>query len=104
MIKTVVIIPTTDNNGRPFSRGRFSNFEGRLAGLAGGFTVQAGFEGVWQESGTIYRDRSVAYVAALDSWMQLPAWLDLVGWAAGHFAQLAMYIEVQGVPEIIRPT
>lgn len=58
--------------------------------------------GQWvDERGRVYRDRSRAYTISLSGWRQLPAWLELVAWVQSRFEQDAVYIEVNGAPEVL---
>jgi hypothetical protein len=68
----------------------------------GGFTRIPGVVGVWQSGEQVYRDRHHQYIVTLTTWVQLPAWLDVVSSACLTFRQEAMYIEVAGVPDIIK--
>lgn len=99
MIKTLLLVPVTDNNGAPFGEPEWLALESRLV-LFGGFSLRTGVEGAWEAGGRIYRDRSREYSVALLSWWLLPAWLEIVDWARDHFRQVALYIEVAGIPEI----
>lgn len=104
MIGAAILIPLAGNDGNPFTRRQVRLFEDRLAALSGGYTRRTGVTGVWHEDGQTFRDESREYLVALDSWLQLPAWLDLALWACGHFEQLAVFVEVAGIPEILRPS
>ena len=99
MIKTIVLIPVAGNDGTPFAESDWLNLEARLLPF-GGFSVRHGVEGVWQAQGRIFRDRSREYTVALPSWWALASWLAVVDWARSHFRQVALYIEVAGIPEI----
>ena len=101
VVKTVLLIPTRDNDGRPFPRSAWRELEQQLLALAGGFSRQDGFAGAWSDGSRVYRDVSRQYIVSLASWTQFPAWLDIVRWARDRFRQEAIYIEVAGVPEII---
>jgi hypothetical protein len=37
----------------------------------------------------------------LTSWREFPSWLNAVEWARDQFRQIALYIEVVGVSEIL---
>jgi hypothetical protein len=100
MIKTVVLIPLRDNEGRVFPRSLRRRLEDRLLQF-GGLSRTRNVVGIWRSGSTTYRDANYQYTVSLRSWLQLPAWLDVVLWAREQFRQEAMYIEVAGVPEII---
>ena len=99
MIKTLVVIPRRDNQGRPYPWPVWQELHDRLT-LLGGYT-RAPSEGEWVAQGQRYRDRSYSYTVSLDSIKQLPAWLDIVRWAQQAFSQEAMYVEVAGQPEVV---
>lgn len=67
----------------------------------GGFSRLASVRGTWAFEGRTYRDTSRQYIVALNSWTQLPAWLDIARQISTLFQQEALYIEVAGVPEIL---
>ena len=100
MIKTTVLIPVRDNNGRRFPTELRRTLEARFLRF-GGFTCEAGIEGAWEQHGRIYRDRSYQYIVSLASWNDFPAWLEDVHWARKAFQQEALYIEVAGTTEVI---
>ena len=100
MIRTVVLIPVRDNEGRRFPRAAWTELEVRLLEF-GGVTKAGEVEGAWRQGDRLYRDRSAQYVVSLGSWLQLEAWLDVVRWARQEFRQEALYVEVAGIPEII---
>ena len=101
LIRTVLLVPTRDNSGRPFPRPQWTELERRLATTFGGYSWTAGVHGAWEHQGRVYRDVSRQYLVTLQSWTQLGIWLDLVHWVRRTFQQEALYIEVAGVPEII---
>lgn len=102
MIKTLVLVPIRDNDGQPFSPADWDLLERKLLERFGGFTGGGLAEGAWSdETGKVYRDVSRRYEVALSSWNQLPDWLAIVHWIRVHFRQIAVYIEVAGIPEII---
>ena len=100
MIKTVVLVPVRDNDGRPFPKALWEELQARFMPF-GGFTRPIGVVGAWQSGGRVYHDRSRQYTVVLASWRQLAAWLAVVEWAREAFRQEAMYVEVAGVPEIL---
>ena len=90
MIKTVLLVPSRDNQGRLFPRDRWIELEEQLVTAFGGLSRESGIRGVWRDRGRVYRDVSRRYVVSLDSWLQLPAWLDMVRWALRTFEQEAL--------------
>jgi hypothetical protein len=103
MIKTVFLVPVRDNAARPFSKATWRSLDRRLMAAFGGFTVISQVRGAWESQGRIYHDVSRQYIVVLNSWNQFSVWLDIVGWARETFHQEAMYVEVNGHPEIWRP-
>lgn len=101
MIKTLLYVPVADNEGRQFTIDQWSALEAKLAQF-GGYSFQADVHGAWIDQGVVYRDENRAYSVALGSIRLLPAWVEVVEWALVTFVQEALYVEVNGVPEVIR--
>lgn len=101
MIKTVFLVPTRDNEGRPFTPADWDALDEAILERFDGYTRRFGGEGAWRSGGRVYRDESYEYTISLMSWNRLPAWLDVVRWARQRFRQEAIYIEVAGIPEIL---
>lgn len=100
MIKTQVLVPTRDNDGRAFGRSAWRELERRLLAF-GGYSRESGVFGGWTDaSGRLYNDTSRQYTVALESWLDLAAWLAVVQWARTAFRQDALFIEVAGIPEV----
>lgn len=102
MIKAVFLLPERDNDGQSFPQSAWDRVEERLVRLGRGYTVAYGQKGVWQAGGRRYTDVNNAYTVLLRSWEQLGAWLDVVRWARAEFRQEAIYVEVAGLPEVLR--
>lgn len=100
MIKTLLLLPVRDNESRPFLDTMWIELELRFADL-GGWQRQADVEGGWVHLDRLFREPNRQYVVALTSWLNLQAWLEIVLWARVAFRQEAVYIEVNGAPEII---
>lgn len=102
MLRTVLLVPVQDNDGKDFTRGDWDELETRLILAFGGYTMPGQAEGAWSgEGGHVYRDVSYQYVVSLTTCRQLPAWLEIVEWALVHFHQEAVYVEIAGVPEVL---
>jgi len=101
MIKALLMVPLTDNQGQPFSRAHWIRLGEQMTQFSG-YSVQENVEGVWVDAGRVYRDRNRAYTVVLTSIRQLPAWVAVVEWALEAFSQEAVYVEVNGAPEIVR--
>ena len=100
-IETQFQIPVTDNNGQQFPSADWEALEERLLEFGGG-TVLAEIDGWWRDGGQVYRERSNRYLIDLESWEDLPRWLELVRWARERFGQIAIRIRVAGITDIIR--
>jgi hypothetical protein len=101
MIKTLLFVPSADNSGEPFPSDMWNALEEQLVQF-GGYNFQADIEGAWVDDGRLYRDRNRSYSIALTSIRQLPPWVAIVEWALEHFRQEALYVELNGSPEIVR--
>ena len=97
MIKAQFLVPTHDNEGNPFSRRQWQALHERLDATFNGFSRRNGVHGQWEG----YRDLSREYTVALPGWLHVPRLLALVQWVRVEFKQEAIYIEIQGVPEIV---
>lgn len=103
MIKTVVLIPVRDNDGKAFPRTLWRELADRLTAIEGGYSYTGKVKGEWvDKDGTTYTDWTNRYEVALTTWRNLGKWLAVVDWAREAFRQEAMYVEVAGVPEILR--
>jgi hypothetical protein len=101
MIKTVLYLPIADNARQPFTKAEWKALEDRLAQF-GGYSTQVNIRGVWVDEGVRYEDENWAYTVALQSVRQLPAWVEVVEWALDTFRQEALYVELNGAPDIVR--
>jgi hypothetical protein len=101
MIKAILLVPLRDNQGAAFGVSAFPELEERLLHLAGGLSRRPGVDGIWSDGRRTYRDRSTEYAVALASWRQVQAFLDVADWARARFTQEAIYIEINGSPEIL---
>lgn len=72
-----ILLPLTDNEGRPFGAGEFDRVRDDLAARFGGVTAfrRAPAEGVWAEGGGVSRDEVVIFEVMTDA-------LDREWWAA----------------------
>ena len=101
MISTAFFIPVTDNLGTPFTAADWRWLEGRALALFGGMTRSGGQYGLWRDGNQVYRDESIRIGIALQHWIDLPPWLRFVEQARRRFRQIALYIEVAGIPDIL---
>ena len=101
MIKTVLLVPRSYNEGAFFPEALWEDLEARLAAF-GGLSTRDGVRGVWLDAGMVYRDESNEYTVDLAPWRDLPARLAVAEWARVAFRQIAVRIEVAGIPEVLR--
>ena len=100
VIKTKFLIPVRDNEGRAFEAEAWAELERRLLRF-GGASAADRVSGTWENDGGARRETSRQYEVAIESWTDLPDWLDLIRWTRRRFQQQALYVEVAGIPEII---
>src|SRR5215207_4723748 len=100
LIKTLMVVPETDNDGVPFPASLWDELERRLLAF-GGYTRLADSTGAWVSGARVYRDRNRRYEVGLGSWADFSTWFGIAAWARESFRQEALYIEVAGTPEII---
>ena len=105
MIKAMVLIPRTFNDGSPVDAAIFEEFIVRVHFLSPeGHTVRPDSRGQWRDaSGTVFVDVLDEYTFALPGWRDVASFVSLVDWARVAFAQEAMYIEIMGAPEVLGP-
>ena len=101
MIKTVVYIPEVDNDGDAFTHADWAWLHAELLARFGGYSLVGVVNGAWLEEGTTYHDQNREYVVSLQSWAQTPEWLACVNAIRERFRQIALYVEVAGIPEIL---
>ncbi len=99
MIKTAFLVPLADNGGQPFTPQDWQALHERLMRF-GGFSRRDGVFGAWQYQGQVYEDQSREYTVAL-SLRQLSEWLEILEWVKETFRQKAVYVEINGAPEIL---
>ena len=102
MIETVLLVPTRDNDNRPFPPSAWDALEAAWLRF-GGYTRLADVTGAWIVGERVYRDRSRQYAVSLGSWRDLAAWLEVVERARETFRQEALYVKISGIPEILGP-
>ncbi len=90
------------NDGHPFPVASWLEFERQLLDPSGGLSKQDGVTGTWLDAGVTYSDVSRQYMVAVSSWRKLPPWLLIIEWAREEFRQVALYIRVAGISEILR--
>ena len=100
MIKTVLYVPEADNAGTLFAPRLWRSLERRVRQF-GGYSVQGDLLGVWTADGRVYQDRNRVYTVVLSSIRQLPAWVATVEWVLATIRQEAVYVEINGAPEIV---
>jgi hypothetical protein len=102
VIPASIIIPIADNEGKPFADGQFVAFEDHLLGLADGLTRRDNVMGQWRaDDGVVYRDVSYEYEVSMGSWRDIGAFLAVADRAREEFRQLAVYVRIAGIPEVL---
>ena len=101
MIMTTIFLPIRDNQGQPFGPEKRQHIRARLVSEFGSYSINPGQHGAWTEQGTTYLDESEALVVALASWLDIPRWFEFVRFIQTELNQLAMYIEIAGIPEVV---
>lgn len=91
--------PVQFNDGRPVPPELISKLEEIVCADCGGFTVSA-VEGAWEDDGRVYREPMRRYLVGVEA-DRLGAFQSKIeSLIKGEFAQLAVWFEVDGVPEI----
>ncbi len=99
MIEATLFVPTRYNDGRPIRRTTRRELRDRPAVLGGGLTISGISTGFWLSAGRSYEERVRSYTVALDSWWQLPEFLQIVEWAREALEQEAMFVRIAGIAE-----
>lgn len=103
MFEAFILIPVVDNEGVAFGRADYDAFEVELAEFSGGFTLRGQVTGGWVDAGRLYREPMFEYEIGLDSLRKVEGLIHLAEGAASRFRQLAIFIKVAGVLEVIEP-
>lgn len=102
MIETFFLLPRFDNDGQPFTDQQIQQLRETIIDQYGGLTVEeAKASGYWKEGDKVYSDSNDKYLIALESLTQIPDLLDLVRQVRIEFKQEAIYLNVNGIVEII---
>jgi hypothetical protein len=115
MRKARILVPTAPNpddydpegvetpvTERRFTAEHHARFEDEALDLFGGFTLVGLARGAWKDSGVVYRDRSRIYDLAFEP-DDAGKIMHLADFAARHYRQLAIYVEVAGEVTFYRP-
>jgi hypothetical protein len=91
-----ILVPLSDNDGRPFPHAVFHAFEIFLANLASGFTRHGDVDGAWRSpmSGELMRDRSRSYSITLDAEIALAQIPQIDSYIRRFFRQEAAFLEL----------
>lgn len=101
MIEVVALIPTKYNDGSKVDRKTFDKIEDLFVEEFGGFTDTGKVIGKWKgDDGIIYRDISKRYEIAIEP-ADTEKFKQIIAEAGRLTKQLAMYIKVDNVPEIL---
>lgn len=101
MFQAFILIPVLDNDGNPLRRQDYDEFEVELAEFPGGFTLRGQVTGGWVDTERLYREPMFEYELGLDSLRKVAGLVQIAEAACGRFRQLAIFIKVAGIPEII---
>ena len=101
MFEAFILIPVHDNDGSTFTRADYLAFEALIGTFSSGATLRGRVSGRWLDSGQTFREPLREYEIAMESLRQIAPFLDAAEWARVHFRQLAVYVKVAGVVEII---
>lgn len=102
MIPCSILVPLARNDGRPQPRKLFRQLEDELIERFGGFTDAGLKGGGWRDDdGVVYRDRSRQYDIAVTTWKDVPGFLQIAESVATRFGQLAVFITIAGIPDIL---
>ncbi len=100
MKKIVFLVPLLDNDSQPFPASDWDWMQDELVARYGGWTLDGHVEGAWRDdSGQVYRDRSVRYVVVVPE-TAVSGLFSFLGDIKARFRQLALYVE-QPVTEVI---
>lgn len=101
MIRTGILVPVADNQGKQFSAADWRALQGRLLDTFGPYSRHAEVTGKWRNPHSVtYTDVSRQYIVYLESFRQIAAWLEVVDWAREYFREEAIAVEVNTCPEI----
>ena len=102
-IETLIMIPVADNDRVPFDDAAFVELHRRLAAVAEGSTRRGPPMGFWIDpaDGAEYNEAVFEYEIDLESWLSIPAFIEVALWARHFFRQRAILIKIAGVPEIL---
>lgn len=102
MIEIQILIPTADNQGRPFAGEHHAAFEAAAVEIIGGITrLPRTAVGLWAEAGRVYADRSRLYVVSIASIADGGKVRLLAEWVRHHYDQRAVYIRYLGLSEVL---
>lgn len=102
MIETFFYLPRFDNDGKPFERHQVNQLRETIIDQFGGLTIEeATSSGYWKEGGKVYKDINDKYIIGLESLQQITDLLKLVKQVRKDFRQEAIYLNVNGIVEII---
>lgn len=102
MIESFFLLPRADNDGQPFTDQQIKHLRETIIDQFGGLTVEENTAtGFWKEGQELYKDNNDKYLIALESLQQIPELLQLVKQVRQDFDQEAIYLNVNGIVEII---
>lgn len=94
MTKRTIILPRTDNDGRPLTA-ELAAVESELLTIAGGFTKLPA-TGEWSDGGHVYHDRNFAYWATVDDAQDVRIMAAMPAWCQA-LRQVSLYTDASPV-------
>jgi hypothetical protein len=93
-----ILLPVTDNAGRPFDKGLFRGVATELTERFGGLTAhtRAPAEGLWKEEGVTNRDEIVIYEVMAES-LDEPWWREYRASLEQRFRQDKVIVRAQQI-------
>jgi hypothetical protein len=91
-----ILVPTVDNEDRPFPDTAFETFEQLLTHRCGGFTYRGDVEGAWRspETGLVQREKNRSYVVTLPAEEADELIVAIESFILTHFRQEAAFLEL----------
>ena len=100
-IEAILTVPVADNDGAAFTTDEWVELHVRLGQVSGGATRRGPQQGTWTDpaTGELFEEPVFEFEVGLESWFDLPAFLDVVVWTQSHFRQIAVRFKVAGIAE-----
>jgi hypothetical protein len=92
-------VPVNFNDGSPVPAELSERLERLVCERAGGFSVSP-VDGAWEDGGKVYREPMRRFLVGLPEEKIAPFVDEIVALLKGDYAQLAVWVEIDGEPEI----